>query len=193
VPTVPFVFLNSFHLVFNMGVLSSQQIHGLIHSDQPLVSDLVDLDTQLQPNGIDLTLGSLESLVGPGQIGLTNDDRILAAAVDVPFGDDGFANLTPGTYIARLNEAVALPATVMALAKPRSSLLRNGVTVNNAVWDAGYAGRSQVQLVVSNPDGFRLAKDARIVQMVFLTLDTATDSLYSGIYQGEKLDQAPRG
>jgi dUTP pyrophosphatase len=175
-----------------MGVLSNQQISSLISSDQPLVSDLVDIDTQLQPNGIDLTLGSLEALTGPGQIGLTNDDRILAPAVEVPFGGDGFVHLLPGVYIARLNEAVALPANVMALAKPRSSLLRNGVTVNNAVWDAGYTGRSQVQLVVSNPLGFRLAKNARIVQMVFLTLDTATDTLYSGIYQGESLSQAKR-
>jgi dUTP pyrophosphatase len=176
-----------------MGVLSSQQINSLIDSEFPLVSGLIDLGTQLQPNGIDLTLGSLEALVGPGQIGLTNDDRVLAPAVDVPFGADGFVHLPPGVYVARLNEAVALPATVMALAKPRSSLLRNGVTVNNAVWDAGYAGRSQVQILVSNPAGFRVAKDARIVQMIFLTLDTATDSLYSGIYQGEKLDQAQRG
>jgi dUTP pyrophosphatase len=175
-----------------MGVFSSQQISGLISSDQPLVSGLVDINTQLQPNGIDLTLGSLEALTGPGQIGLTNDDRILAPAVDVPFGRDGYVHLVPGVYIARLNEAVALPANVMALAKPRSSLLRNGVTVNNAVWDAGYAGRSQVQLVVSNPQGFRVAKNARIVQMVFLTLDTATDTLYSGIYQGENLNQAKR-
>jgi hypothetical protein len=28
--------------------------------------------------------------------------------------------------------------------------------------------------------------------MVFLTLDTATDTLYSGIYQGENLNQAKR-
>ena len=160
-----------------MGVLSSQQINSLINSEQPLVSGLIDIDTQLQPNGIDLT----------------NDDRVLASAVDVPFGSDGFVHLAPGVYIARLNEAVCLPATVMALAKPRSSLLRNGVTVNNAVWDSGYAGRSQVQLVVNNPLGFRLARNARIVQMVFLTLDTATNSLYSGIYQGEQLDQVPRG
>jgi dUTP pyrophosphatase len=175
-----------------MGVLSSQQIRSLINSDQPLASGLVDIDIQLQPNGIDLTLGSLESLTGPGQIGLTNDDRILASAVDVPFGGDGFVHLIPGIYIARLNEAVALPSNVMALAKPRSSLLRNGITVNNAVWDAGYAGRSQVQLMVSNPHGFRVAKNARIVQMIFLTLDTATDVLYSGIYQGESLNQAKR-
>ena len=176
-----------------MGVLSSQQINDFISSDQSLVSGFIDLNTQLQPNGIDLTLDSLEFLTGPGQIGLTNDDRVLATAVDVLFDDHGYVHLTPGVYLARLNEAVALPATVMALAKPRSSLLRNGVTVNNAVWDAGYAGRSQVQLVVTNPWGFRLAKNARIVQMVFLTLDTATDSLYTGIYQGEELGQAPRG
>lgn len=176
-----------------MSVLSSQQIRSLINSGQPLVSDLVELESQVQPNGIDLTLASLEALEGPGQIGLTNDDRVLAPASDIPFGEDGYVQLPAGVYIARLNEAVALPANVMALAKPRSSLLRNGVTVNNAVWDAGYAGRSQVQLVVNNPAGFRVAKNARIVQMVFLTLDTATDSLYAGIYQGEKLDQAPHG
>ena len=170
-----------------MGVLSSQQIRGLILGPTPLVSGLVDLDTQLQANGIDLTLGSLEALTGAGQIGLSNDDRILAPAVDVTFGTDGFVHLNPGVYVARLNEAVCLPADVMAIAKPRSSLLRNGVAVHNAVWDAGYAGRSQVQMVVYNPAGFRVARNARIVQMVFMTLDAATDSPYAGRYQGEHL------
>lgn len=157
------------------------------------MSGLIDIDTQLQPNGIDLTLESLEGVIGSGQIGRTNDDRVLAPTIEMSFDADGFLDLKPGVYIARLNEVVSLPATVMALAKPRSSLLRNGVTVNNAVWDAGYTGRSQVQLVVSNPAGFRVARDARIVQMVFLTLDTATDSLYAGIYQGEKLDRDSNG
>ncbi|MDA1035929.1 MAG: deoxyuridine 5'-triphosphate nucleotidohydrolase [Chloroflexi bacterium] len=176
-----------------MGVLSSQQIRNLINGPEPLVSDLVDIDAQIQPNGIDLTIASLETLTGPGQIGLTNDDRILAPAVDVPFDHDGYAQLATGVYVARLNEAVHLPPNVMALAKPRSSMLRNGVAVHNAVWDAGYAGRSQVQLVVYNPQGFRLAKNARIVQMVFMTLDAATDSPYAGRYQGEHLppEQGP--
>ena len=175
-----------------MGVLSSQQIRSLIEGPDSLVTDFVDLDTQVQPNGIDLTLGSLESLDGPGQIGITNDDRVLAAARDVAFGNDGFVTLQPGVYIARLNEAVRLPANVMAIAKPRSSLLRNGVAVHNAVWDAGYAGRSQVQMVVYNPAGFRVARNARIVQMVFMTLESATDSPYAGRYQGEHLDRAQR-
>jgi len=176
--------------VIVLGVLSSQQIRALIEGPEPLVTDLVDLDAQLQPNGIDLTLASIEALTGPGQIGRTNDDRILAPAIDVPFDAGGWVNLAPGAYVVRLNEAVRLPADVMALAKPRSSMLRNGVAVHNAVWDAGYAGRSQVQLVVYNPTGFRLAKDARIVQMVFMTLESATDSPYAGRYQGEQLGQS---
>ena len=175
-----------------MGVLSSQQIRNLISGPEPLVSDLVDIDAQIQPNGIDLTIASLETLTGPGQIGLTNDDRILAPAIDVPFDNEGYAHLAMGVYVARLNEAVHLPPNVMAIAKPRSSMLRNGVAVHNAVWDAGYAGRSQVQLVVYNPEGFRLAKNARIVQMVFMTLDAATDSPYAGRYQGEHLSSEPR-
>ena len=168
-----------------MGVLSSQQIRALIEGPEPLVTDLVDLDAQLQPNGIDLTLCSIEALVGPGQIGRTNDDRILALSVEVQFDPNGWVDLAPGVYVVRLNEAVRLPADVMALAKPRSSLLRNGVAIHNAVWDAGYVGRSQVQLAVTNPAGFRLARDARIVQMVFMTLESATDSPYAGRYQGE--------
>ena len=170
-----------------MGVLSSQQIRNLIGRPDPLVSDLVDIDAQIQPNGIDLTVASLETLTGPGQIGLTNDDRILAPAAEVPFDGDGYAQLANGVYVARLNETVHLPPNVMALAKPRSSMLRNGVAVHNAVWDAGYVGRSQVQLVVYNPRGFRLAKNARIIQLVFMTLDADTDSPYAGRYQGEHL------
>ena len=175
-----------------MGVLSSQQIRNLISGPEPLISDLVDIDSQIQPNGIDLTIASLERLIGPGQIGLTNDDRVLAPATNVPFSNEGYAQLETGAYIARLNEAVHLPPNVMALAKPRSSMLRNGVAVHNAVWDAGYAGRSQVQLIVYNTAGFRLAKNARIVQMIFMTLDAATDSPYAGRYQGEHLAPEPR-
>lgn len=170
-----------------MGVLSSQHIRNLIEGFEPLVSDLVDIEAQIQPNGIDLTVASLETLVGPGQIGLTNDDRVLAPAQNVSFNDQGFAELPPGVYVARLNEVVHLPLNIMAIAKPRSSMLRNGVAVHNAVWDAGYAGRSQVQLVVYNPHGFRLARNSRIVQMVFMTLDADTESPYGGRYQGEGL------
>jgi len=75
---------------------------------------------------------------------------------------------------------------LMALARPRSSLLRCGVVVHSAVWDAGYSGRSQSLMVVHNPAGFRLQQNARVLQLVFLKLSGETAG-YRGIYQGENM------
>ena len=92
----------------------------------------------------------------------------------------------PGAYVITYNEIVHLPNNVMALARPRSSLLRCGVTVGTAVWDAGYSGRSQSLLVVHNTQGFRLQQNARIVQLVFLHLTGETEG-YQGAYQEENI------
>jgi dUTP pyrophosphatase len=102
------------------------------------------------------------------------------------FNKNGFIRLTPGIYSITYNEIVNLPRNVMALATPRSSLLRCGVTVNTAVWDAGYSGRSESLLVVYNPEGFELQKDSRIVQLVFFQLSGETEG-YNGTYQRENI------
>ncbi len=84
------------------------------------------------------------------------------------------------------NEVVHLPRDIMALGRPRSSLLRCGVGVGTAVWDAGYEGRSQSLLIVHNPHGFRVQRNARITQLVFFEL-TGESEGYNGIYQGENI------
>ena len=171
-----------------VGVLSSQQIRAMLAPPTPLVSDFIDLDEQLQANGIDLTLRAIGTFTSRGRLG-TGSARVLAETADLPFDAQGVVALPPGSYVARLNEVVSLPADVMAIARPRSSLLRSGASVHNAVWDAGYSGRSQVLVVVHNPHGLELARDARIVQMVFMTLDAATDAPYAGAYQHEAVEQ----
>ena len=98
----------------------------------------------------------------------------------------GYIDLVPGAYIVTYNEIVHLPKNIMALARPRSSLLRCGVTVGTAVWDAGYSGRSQSLMVVYNSLGFRLQRNARIIQLVFFKLTGETES-YNGAYQGENI------
>jgi dUTP pyrophosphatase len=89
-----------------------------------------------------------------------------------------------------LNETIHLPTNLMALAKPRSSLLRSGVTLHSAVWDAGYHGRSQALITVYNSYGFTVARNARVLQLVFVSLASATASAYAGRYQGENLSPA---
>ena len=165
--------------------LDRDTILQLILAKPPLVEGGRDLPAQLQANGIDLTLQSVEAFTEPGQLGVTNATRKLAATQEMRFGTAGYINLAKGPYLITLNEIVNLPLDVMALGKPRSSLLRSGVTIHNAVWDAGYRGRSQALLVVEHPQGFRLARDARVLQLVFFRLEKATSQGYEGKYQGE--------
>ena len=168
-----------------MSVLSSQKIRAMLSDAPPPVAGFLSLDEQLQANGFDMTLESIAGFSCVGRIGVSNSDRALAETQELPFDADGWVCLEPGAYAMRLNETVALPRNVMALAKPRSTLLRHGAAAHNAVWDAGYTGRSQIQVAVHNPHGITLARNARIVQMVFFTLDDATETPYAGIYQGE--------
>ena len=167
-------------------VLSREQIAMLLDGDPPLIAGLVDREAQLQPNGIDLTLASVARFSGPGTLTRDNAGRRLPEIDDVPFNRNGMLRLLPGPYLVRFNETVNLPADCMAYARPRSSLLRSAVALHTAVWDAGYSGQGVALLVVYNPGGFALQRDARIVQLVFHRLERATADGYQGNYQGER-------
>ncbi len=172
------------------GALNREAIASLIAGRPPLLEECPDLSNQLQPNGIDVTVRSVASY-SPGDragaIGVSDADRVLPEFAELDFGRDGWLALPPGQYLVTFNEVVNLPRWLMALGRPRSSLLRMGVTLHTAVWDAGYSGRSQALLVVHNADGFRLQRDARIAQLVFFPLSAADDRGYDGRYQRENL------
>ena len=165
-------------------VLSQQDIQRLLNQQPPLVEGWIDLEEQLQTNGFDLTLRDVSLLQSAGKIAVTNSQRLVSDLAPLVFDGLGFIDLMPGAYNITYNEIVHLPKNIMALATPRSSLLRCGVMVNTAVWDAGYSGRSQSLMVVYNPRGFRLQRNARVVQLVFMELTQETEG-YQGAYQGE--------
>jgi dUTP pyrophosphatase len=170
-----------------LGVLSQHDIYRLLESEPPLVEGYLNLSEQVQPNGFDLTLREIALLQSSGKIAVSNAERRLPELAPLAFDGLGFIDLAPGIYSIIYNEVVHLPRNVMALARPRSSLLRCGVTVGTAVWDAGYSGRSQSLLVVYNSRGFRVQKNARIVQLIFMCLSGETEG-YNGAYQHENLD-----
>jgi len=167
-------------------VLSKQDIHQLLRQQPPLIEDYINLKEQVQPNGIDLTLREVALLQSSGKIAVKDSQRQVSNLAPLVFDGLDFIDLMPGAYIITYNEIVHLPRNIMALATPRSSLLRCGVTVNTAVWDAGYSGRSQSLMVVYNPQGFRLQRNARIVQLIFFQLTRETEG-YQGIYQRENI------
>jgi dUTP pyrophosphatase len=168
-------------------VLSRQDIRRLLKEKPPLIEGYIDIEEQVQPNGVDLTLRDIALIQSPGVIAAANDQRQLSSLAPLVFDGLGFIDLVPGAYIITYNEVVHLPQDIMALGRPRSSLLRCGVTVGTAVWDAGYEGRSQSLLVVYNPQGFRLQKNARVMQLVFMRLSSKTEG-YQGTYQGENIE-----
>ena len=167
-----------------MAVLSKIDIRKLIQAQPPLLEGWLDLEAQLQPNGFDISLRDISRFDNAGTMAVDNSRRVISTLAPLAFDPGGFVDLAPGAYLITHNEVVNLPTNVMALARPRSSLLRCGVTINTAVWDAGYSGRSQSMLVVQNSHGFRLQKDARVLQMVFFRLSGETEG-YHGKYQGE--------
>lgn len=168
-------------------VLTENDLKELLKREPPLVEGFINIEEQLQPNGFDLTLRGISAFQSAGKIAVSNRQRVISSQTPLVFDGMGCIQLPPGIYSITFNEIVNLPKDVMALATPRSSLLRCGVTVHTAVWDAGYSGRSESLLVVYNPQGFQLEKNARVIQLVFFQLANHTQG-YQGIYQKENID-----
>lgn len=140
-------------------------------------------DVQIQPNGCDLTVKSIHSFDTEGE--LKTDSKTIPVYGDINWPQHGIIYLRPGGYFMRLNETVTLPTNMIALARPRSTLVRSGVTVGTGVWDAGYTGQSGVSLFVHHPRGFRIHKNAPVLQLVFAYLNDHVGTPYNGSYQNE--------
>ena len=167
-------------------ILARKDILALIQQKPPLIQDYVNLEDQLQPNGFDMTLREVAMIQTGGKIAVSNDQRTVSALCPLVFDGLDYLELIAGPYVITFNEIVNLPKNIMALGAPRSSLLRCGVTIHNAVWDAGYHGRSQALMVVHNPSSFRVQRNSRVDQLVFFELTAETDA-YRGTYQGENI------
>ena len=170
------------------GTLSKETLLSMIKSSAPLIENFQDIDLQLQPNGFDMTLQTIAKFTTQGKLESGDQAATISQIEELHFDTTGCIYLKEGCYLATINEIVSLPLNIMALARPRSTLLRSGVSIHSAVWDAGYRGRSQTLLTVYNPLGYTIAKDSRIMQMVFFHLSQSTQEGYTGRYQRENLD-----
>jgi dUTP pyrophosphatase len=170
--------------------LNKEEI-GVLVSSQALIEDYVDLETQLTPNGFDLTVASISEFSGPGALDFSNKERIIPQGRELavekinPQDKFGWWHLKKGAYKIKTNETVNLPRDLIAVASSRSSLLRMGGFTQTAAWDAGFKGKSEFILVVDNPAGMRIKQNARIVQLLFMRINAAREG-YQGIYQDTK-------
>jgi len=166
-------------------MLNSSEIRQLIES-KGLIEDYIDLDRQLQPGGFDLSLREVQEYIGAGSVDFANQERRIAATKKVEPDSEGWYTVRQGCYVVVYNEVVRMPLDLVAIARPRSTILRNGATVETAVWDPGYQGRSSSLLVVHNPHGIRLKRDSRIAQLIFFRIGMVGEG-YSGVFQHERI------
>ena len=140
--------------------------------------------SQFQPCGIDITLKEAYRFKEAGKIDFDNKERKISGVEPLPFNSDD-VRLPRGSYKVLFNEYVRIPQDAAAICLPRSSLLRCGATLECALWDPGYEGRSEALLVVHNEHGITLKRNAKIGQMVFIRLSESSSASYSGVYKGE--------
>ncbi|MFX1491460.1 MAG: deoxyuridine 5'-triphosphate nucleotidohydrolase [Promethearchaeota archaeon] len=165
-----------------MVVIDRQTILELI-SRHHLVTNMVNPTVQISSNGVELTLHKVYTFKDAGMIDFSNKERYIPEYEELSLIQGNY-ELKPGTYIVTYNETLQIPTHLIAIGRPRSSILRSGATIESAVWDAGYKGRSRGLLTVYNPHGFVVKPNARLLHLVFFRLLQETDS-YKGVYQGE--------
>jgi len=146
------------------------------------VADQLDdvRDSQVQPNGVDLTLETVFEQTEPGRIGREGKHVGERRELDTV---DGTFQLDPGGYVVRYADTVRIPEGHVGFLYPRSSLLRNSCMLDTAVWDAGYEGRGEGLLEVFCE--IELERGARIAQLVLA--EAAHETRYDGTYQHENV------
>lgn len=148
-----------------------------------MVSELLS-ESQLQPCGVDLTLKEVHSFEDAGEIDFDNSKRRLSATKKLEW-KEGKLHLKQGCYKIIYNEYVSIPLDCAAFGYPRSSLLRCGADIRCAAWDPGYHGKSESLLVVNNTHGITLHEKAKVMQLVFVKLESEAHRGYEGKYKGE--------
>lgn len=172
---------------FRFEVVKVSALSGKKIVEMGVVDNLREIDKQIQPAGVDLTLEKVEILMDMGEI--SAEPKFPNCIVVLP--KNGFYELPQGSYRITYHEVVNIPAGYLGLLMPRSSLLRNGATIYTAVWDPGYRGRGVGLMVVFNRHGIRIAEAARVAQLTLFSLEDSRE-LYGGRFQGENIGMQER-
>ena len=147
----------------------------------------IDLNTQIQPAGIDLTVRGISQFMGPGVLDFSNEKRELPIMSFMEISEDEPLVLERGSYMVEADPVIKIPLDMIGFAQPRSSLTRMGCGVHSGIWDPGYEGDSVFVLNVYNLYGMRIYKNARIAQLVYARMESPATEAYDGVYQGHGL------
>lgn len=151
------------------------------------VSGINNLEDQIQPNAIDITIDKVSRINDNEEFILnqnnTKTHRGRSNDVDV---DANYWKLA--SYRRYLdgssNMYVNLPINVCCFLFTRSTLIRNLVFIQSGLYDSGYKGHVGF-ILYSLANGVScIERGSRVGQIMFITADSA--NLYQGTYNHEK-------
>lgn len=141
-------------------------------------------EAQIQPNGVDLTIGDVYRTSGEADFYALGYDKPERTKMEKKNG--GYYRLPPGQYPIVYGEKIEIPEDYVARVYPRSRLMRSGLHLTSALWDSGYEGVGEGLLQI--PRAIRRVKirdGLPIAQMSFITAEAAES--YDGTHQNERL------
>jgi dUTP pyrophosphatase len=138
---------------------------------------------EVQPNGIDISIGRIFQLTGKVKLIKEKDVRQYPELHELkPL--DGFWCLDPGSYLVEVAEEIIIPQNAIGYVAPRSTLLRMGATVFSGIWDKGFqgVGDNHGRILLQTTLPFSIHQSVAIAQMIFISaVDDKT--VYQGNYQ----------
>lgn len=142
-------------------------------------------DEQIQPNGVDLTVGEVYRTSGSAEFtesGYSKPERTRLSA-----RPDGYYQLYTGQYPIVYGEKVQVPDGYVARVYPRSRLMRSGLHLTSALWDQGYEGIGEGLLRIPRCiDRVQISEELPIAQMSFISAEEADD--YEGTHDEERVE-----
>lgn len=142
----------------------------------------------IQPNGVELSIGELYRLEGEGRLRnkeYTKPKRVEVLPVSGPENWEGQYKVDPdNSYVIKYSEKIHIPDAHVGLVFPRSRLMRSGLGVETAVWEAGYTGVGEGRLTVGKPA--KIEEGMRVAQIILIKTEEL-ENLYDGSHQKEGL------
>ncbi len=139
----------------------------------------------VQPNGIDISIGRLFQLIGNIRLTSKIEKRQYPKLLEL-MPHDNFWHLKPGIYLVEVAEEIMIPNNAIGFVTPRSTLIRMGATVFSGIWDKGFQGvgdnHGRILLQTSLP--FKVHVSVAIAQMIFISA-VDDETVYQGNYQPE--------
>lgn len=142
-------------------------------------------ESQIQPNGVDLTVGEVFRTSGVAEFTESGYDKPKRIKMTP---EHGSYQLYPGQYPIVYGEQIEIPEGYVARVYPRSRLMRSGIHLTSALWDQGYEGIGEGLLQVPRSiNRVEIVEDLPIAQMVFESAEKG--ELYDGTHQGERTEK----